>query len=41
MNTTSRRVKYYNIKRDSRKDIETLAVRYTGEEAGSKSVRDV
>ena len=67
VNTTRSRVKYFNIKRDSRvcflvddgypyvilfgrarlaeerdgkKDIETLAIRYTGEEAGRKAARD-
>ncbi|QQG48635.1 MAG: PPOX class F420-dependent oxidoreductase [archaeon] len=67
VNTTTDRVKYYNIKRDPRvcilvdngyqylmvfgkarvakerdamKDIEALAVRYRGEEAGRKSARD-
>ena len=68
INTTTKRVKYYNIKRDSRvcflvdagypyviifgrarvagerdgkKDIETLAIRYTGEARGRKSARSV
>ena len=67
VNTTTKRVKYYNIRRDSRvcflvddgypyvmihgrariaserdanKDIETLAIRYTGEEAGRKAARE-
>lgn len=67
INTTTDRVKYYNIRRDPRvsllvddgypyvivegkgrianerdpkKDIETLAIRYTGEEAGRKSARE-
>ena len=67
VNTTSDRVKYFNIRRDPRvcflvddgypyvaifgkariakerdanKDIETLAIRYTGEEAGTKSARE-
>lgn len=68
LNTTTKRVKYYNIKRDNRvcflvdsgypyvilfgkarlaeerdgkKDIETLAVRYTGPTKGRKSAREV
>jgi PPOX class probable F420-dependent enzyme len=68
VNTTSERVKYYNIKRDDRvcflvddgypyvvifgrarmakerdgkKDIEALAIRYTGEEKGKKSARAI
>ena len=67
VNTTTDRVKYYNIKRDNRvcflvdsaysyviifgkarmaeerdgkKDIETLAIRYTGAEAGRKAARE-
>ncbi len=67
VNTTTSRVKYYNIRRDPRvsflvddgypyvmiqgrariaeerdakKDIETLAIRYTGEEAGRKAARE-
>ena len=67
VNTTTDRVKYYNIRRDPRvsflvddgypyvmilgkariaterdalKDIETLAIRYTGEEAGKKAARE-
>lgn len=67
VNTTTTRVKYYNIRRDPRvsflvddgytyimiqgrariaderdgkKDIETLAIRYTGEEAGRKAARE-
>ena len=67
LNTTTKRVKYYNIKRDSRvcflvddgypyvmilgrarianerdgkKDIEALAIRYTGEKQGKKSARN-
>jgi len=67
VNTTKKRVKYFNIRRDPRvaflvdtgypyimiegtariarerdpkKDIETLAIRYTGEEAGRKAARD-
>ena len=67
VNTTTSRVKYFNIKRDDRvcflvddgypyvivfgrarlanerdgrKDIETLAVRYMGEEAGKKAARE-
>ncbi|MDA4119476.1 MAG: PPOX class F420-dependent oxidoreductase [Thaumarchaeota archaeon] len=67
VNTTTDRVKYWNIKRDPRvsflvddgypyimiqgkariaterdamKDIETLAIRYTGEEKGRKAARD-
>ena len=67
VNTTTGRVKYFNIRRDSRvcllvddgypyvimfgrariakerdanKDIETLAIRYTGEEAGRKAARE-
>ena len=67
VNTTTNRVKYYNIKRDPRvsflvddgypyvmvegkariaeerdpkKDIEALAIRYTGEEAGRKAARE-
>ena len=67
INTTTTRVKYFNIKRDSRVcflvddgypyviifgrarvakerdangDIEALAIRYTGEEAGRKSARE-
>ncbi len=67
VNTTTDRVKYFNIKRDDRvcflvddgypyvvlfgrariaaerdanRDIETLAIRYTGEEAGRKSARE-
>jgi PPOX class probable F420-dependent enzyme len=67
VNTTTSRVKYYNIKRDPRvsflvddgypyvmiegrariaeerdgkKDIETLAIRYTGERAGRKAARE-
>ncbi len=67
LNTTTDRVKYFNIKRDNRvcflvddgypyvilfgkariaaerdanRDIETLAIRYTGEEAGRKSARE-
>lgn len=67
VNTTTSRVKYYNIRRDSRisflvdsgypyvmihgrariaeerdpkKDIETLAIRYTGEDAGRKAARE-
>jgi PPOX class probable F420-dependent enzyme len=68
INTTTSRVKYFNIKRDSRvcflvddgypyvivfgwariaterdgkKDIEALAIRYTGEEQGRKSAREM
>ncbi len=68
VNTTTARVKYYNIKRDGRvcflvddgyphviifgrariaserdgkKDIEALAIRYTGEEQGKKSARNM
>jgi PPOX class probable F420-dependent enzyme len=68
VNTTTSRVKYFNIKRDNRvcflvddgyryvilfgrariaeerdgkKDIETLAIRYTGEAQGRKSARTV
>jgi PPOX class probable F420-dependent enzyme len=68
VNTTSERVKYYNIRRDDRvcllvddgysyvaifgrariaderdgkKDIESLAIRYHGEEKGRKSARDI
>jgi len=67
VNTTTNRVKYFNIKRDNRvcflvddgypyaiifgkariaaerdanRDIEALAIRYTGEEAGRKSARE-
>lgn len=67
INTTTGRVKYFNIRRDPRvsflvdtgypyvmihgrariagerdgkKDIETLAIRYTGEEAGRKAARE-
>jgi PPOX class probable F420-dependent enzyme len=67
VNTTTNRVKYFNIKRDNRvcflvddgypyvilfgrariaaerngkKDIETLAIRYTGEKAGRKAARE-
>lgn len=67
LNTTTNRVKYYNIRRDPRvsflvddgypyvmiegkariaverdanRDIETLAIRYTGEEAGRKAARE-
>ena len=67
VNTTTSRVKYFNIRRDSRvcllvddgyphvilfgrarianerdanKDIETLAIRYTGEDAGRKAARE-
>ena len=67
VNTTTERVKYFNIRRDPRvallidngysyvmfagrarvaeerdhnKDIETLAVRYMGEEAGKKAARE-
>ena len=67
VNTTTDRVKYYNVRRDPRvslliddgypylilvgkariakerdpkKDIETLAIRYTGEEAGKKAARE-
>ncbi len=67
VNTTTDRVKYFNIRRDERvcflvddgypyvlifgtariakerdanRDIETLAIRYTGEEAGKKSARE-
>ncbi len=67
INTTTARVKYFNIKRDNRvcflvddaypylilfgtariaterdgkKDIETLAIRYTGEAAGKKAARE-
>jgi len=67
VNTTTDRVKYFNIKRDDRvcflvddgypytiifgkariakerdanKDIETMAIRYTGEEAGKKAARE-
>ena len=67
VNTTTTRVKYFNIRRDNRvcflvddgypyviifgrarmaterdakKDIETLAIRYTGEKAGRKAARD-
>ena len=68
INTTTKRVKYFNIRRDSRvcflvedgykhviifgkariaderdgrKDIETLAIRYTGEAEGRKSAREI
>ena len=68
INTTTRRVKYYNVKRDNRvcflvdsgypyvilfgkariakerdgkRDIETLAIRYTGPVRGRKSAREV
>ncbi len=67
VNTTTNRVKYFNIRRDDRvcflvddgypyvmifgtariakerdanRDIETLAIRYTGEEPGKKSARE-
>jgi PPOX class probable F420-dependent enzyme len=67
VNTTTDRVKYFNIRRDNRvcflvddgypyvilfgrariaeerdgkKDIETLAIRYTGEQAGRKAARE-
>jgi PPOX class probable F420-dependent enzyme len=67
VNTTTERVKYYNIRRDPRvsflvddgypyvmilgkariakerdplKDIESLAIRYTGEKAGKKAARE-